>query len=114
MQSKAKTDTSRAEKNEIGKCKKGKGDGRKEKKREGKKGKEEAEQKKEVVKLRRGIKALGEIRKYQNNTELLIRQLPFQNLVREVAQGIRTDLRFQGIAVKTLQKAREAFFGQTA
>ena len=31
--------------------------------------------------------ALREIRKYQKSTELLVRKLPFQRLVREIAQG---------------------------
>ncbi|KAF7025998.1 hypothetical protein CFC21_038139 [Triticum aestivum] len=38
--------------------------------------------------------ALREIRKYQKSTELLIRKLPFQRLVREIAQDFKTDLRF--------------------
>ena len=33
-----------------------------------------------------GTVALREIRKYQKSTELLIRKLPFQRLVREIAQ----------------------------
>ncbi len=37
--------------------------------------------------------ALREIRKYQKSTELLIRKLPFQRLVREIAQDFKTDLR---------------------
>ena len=44
---------------------------------------------------RPGTVALREIRKYQKSTELLIRKLPFQRLVREVAQDFKTDLRFQ-------------------
>jgi histone H3/H4 len=32
--------------------------------------------------------ALREIRRYQKSTELLIRKLPFQQLVREIAQGM--------------------------
>ena len=36
-----------------------------------------------------------EIRRYQKSTELLIRKLPFQRLVREIAQDFKTDLRFQ-------------------
>ena len=36
---------------------------------------------------RPGAKALREIRRYQKTTELLIRKLPFQRLVREIAQG---------------------------
>ena len=94
---------------EKGKCKKGKGMGGEKRKEKVKKGKGEAEQKNEVVKLMRDLKALWEIRKYQSNTELLIRWLLFQRLVREVAQGIRTDLRFQEIVVKALQEAGEAF-----
>merc|ERR1712164_169375 len=44
-----------------------------------------------------------EIRKYQKSTELLIRKLPFQRLVREIAQDFKTDLRFQSSAVLALQ-----------
>ena len=32
----------------------------------------------------------SEIRKYQKSTELLIRKLPFQRLVREIAQDFKT------------------------
>lgn len=38
---------------------------------------------------RPGTVALREIRKYQKSTELLIRKLPFQRLVREIAQVSR-------------------------
>ncbi|XP_028630737.1 histone H3.3-like [Grammomys surdaster] len=38
--------------------------------------------------------ALREIKPYQKPTELLIRKLPFQRLVREIAQNFKTDLRF--------------------
>jgi histone H3 len=42
---------------------------------------------------RPGTVALREIRKYQKSTELLIRKLPFQRLVREIAQvGHQTSL----------------------
>uniref|UniRef100_H2L5L2 Histone H3 n=1 Tax=Oryzias latipes TaxID=8090 RepID=H2L5L2_ORYLA len=44
---------------------------------------------------RPGTVALREIRRYQKSTELLIRKLPFQRLVREIAQDFKTDLRFQ-------------------
>lgn len=37
---------------------------------------------------RPGTVALREIRRYQKSTDLLIRKLPFQRLVREVAQGM--------------------------
>ena len=58
---------------------------------------------------RPGTVALREIRKYQKSTELLIRKLPFQRLVREIAQDFKTDLRFQGSAVLALQEASEAY-----
>lgn len=40
---------------------------------------------------------------------LLIRKLPFQRLVREIAQDYKTDLRFQSSAVLALQEAAEAY-----
>ncbi|XP_029619789.1 histone H3.3-like [Salmo trutta] len=43
------------------------------------------------------------------STELLIRKLPFQHLVREIAQDFKTDLRFQSSAVMALQEASEAY-----
>merc|ERR1711959_449141 len=58
---------------------------------------------------RPGTVALREIRKYQKSTELLIRRLPFQRLVREIAQEYKTDLRFQTSAVLALQEAAEAY-----
>jgi histone H3 len=59
--------------------------------------------------FRPGTVALREIRKYQKSTELLIRKLPFQRLVREIAQDFKTDLRFQSSAVAALQEAAEAY-----
>jgi histone H3 len=56
-----------------------------------------------------GTVALREIRRYQKSTELLIRKLPFQRLVREIAQDFKTDLRFQVGAVAALQEASEAY-----
>lgn len=50
-----------------------------------------------------GTVALREIRRYQKSTELLIRKLPFQRLVREIAQDFKTDLRFQSAAIGALQ-----------
>ena len=58
---------------------------------------------------RPGTIALREIRKYQKTTELLIRKLPFQRLVREIAYNLKEDVRFQGSAVNALQEAAEAF-----
>src|SRR3569623_1406231 len=58
---------------------------------------------------RPGTVALREIRRYQKSTELLLRKLPFQRLVREVAQDIKHELRFQSSAVHALQEASEAY-----
>ena len=57
--------------------------------------------------FRPGTVALREIRRYQKSTELLIRKLPFQRLVREIAQDFKTDLRFQSSAVMALQESCE-------
>ena len=59
--------------------------------------------------FRPGIVALRQIRKYQKSTELLIRKLPFQRLVREIAQDYKCDLRFQTTALMALQEAAEAY-----
>ena len=56
-----------------------------------------------------GTRALKDIRKYQKSTELLIRKLPFQRLVREIAQDFKLDCRFQSDAVLALQEACEAY-----
>ena len=56
--------------------------------------------------VRRGLKALKEIKKYQSSTDTFIRRLPFQRVVREIAQMIRTDLRFQSTAIMALQEGR--------
>ncbi|XP_041786506.1 histone H3.3-like, partial [Anopheles merus] len=63
----------------------------------------------EAHRYRPGTVALREIRRYQKSTELLIRKLPFQRLVREIAQDFKTDLRFQSSAVMALQEASEAY-----
>ena len=56
-----------------------------------------------------GIRALMEIRRYQKMTELLIRKLPFQRLIREIAQECKSNLQFQSSAIMALQEAAEAF-----
>jgi len=58
---------------------------------------------------RPGTLALREIRRYQKDTSLLIRKLPFQRLVREIAGYIKSDLRFQSTAILALQEAAEAY-----
>lgn len=57
--------------------------------------------------FRPGTVALREIRKYQKTTDLLIRKLPFQRFVREIAQDYKTDLRFQASAVLATQEFAE-------
>ncbi len=59
--------------------------------------------------FRPGTVALREIRRYQKSTELLLRKLPFQRLVREVAAEHKADLRFQASAIAALQEATEAY-----
>lgn len=58
---------------------------------------------------RPGTVALREIRRYQKSTELLIKKLPFQRLVREVAASYKVDLRFQTLAILALHEASEAY-----
>ena len=53
--------------------------------------------------------ALREIRKFQKSTDLLIRKLPFQRLVREIVQDYKADIRFQSNAILALQEAAEAY-----
>src|SRR6476660_3104206 len=45
---------------------------------------------------RPGTVALREIRRYQKSTELLIRKLPFQRLVREIAQDYKVSSLING------------------
>ena len=63
---------------------------------------------------RPGTQALRQIRKYQKSTELLIRKLLFQRLVREVSQQVSRDkgvdpFRYQSTAILALQVACEDF-----
>ncbi|KAH3765019.1 histone H3 [Pelomyxa schiedti] len=59
--------------------------------------------------FRPGTVALREIRMMQKSTELLIRKMAFQRLVREIAQDFKCDLRFQSAAVNALQEAAETY-----
>ena len=58
---------------------------------------------------RAGTAALKDICHFQKTSVLLIRKLPFQRLVREIAQDFKTDLRFQSAAILCLQEAAEAY-----
>ena len=56
-----------------------------------------------------GTLALREIRRYQKSTDLLIRKLPFQRLVREICAAVKPDMRFQASALGAIQEASEAY-----
>ena len=61
---------------------------------------------------RPGTVALCEIRRYQKSTQLLIRKLPFQRVVREIVQDFWTREgapRFTPDAITALQEASEAY-----
>ena len=64
---------------------------------------------------RPGTVALREIRRYQKSTELLIRKLPFNRVVREILQIMckdtpgMTEKRWQASAIGALQEAAEAY-----
>ena len=69
---------------------------------------------KEKRRFRPGTVALREIRRYQKTTNLLIRKLPFQRLVREIFQDTSGEKGFKGWRVNThalmaLQEASEAY-----
>ncbi|KAJ3235311.1 centromeric DNA-binding histone H3-like protein cse4 [Chytriomyces hyalinus] len=70
---------------------------------------------KRVHRYRPGTVALREIRKYQKSTDLLLRKLPFQRVVRDVVASFTADyddnstLRLQSSAILCLQEAAEAF-----
>ncbi len=69
----------------------------------------EQKQMKRKYRFRPGTVALREIRRYQKTTDLLIRKLPFQRLVREIARSFKADLRFQAQALLALQESAEAY-----
>ena len=59
---------------------------------------------------RPGTVALREIRRYQKFTELLLRKLPFQRLVWELAQDLgKTYIHFQSDAIMALQETSDAY-----
>ena len=65
---------------------------------------------KKTRKYRPAQVALQETWWFQKSTELLIRKLPFSQLVREIAHAVgKTDICFQGSTIICLQEAAEAF-----
>ncbi|XP_060211740.1 histone H3.3-like [Lycium barbarum] len=53
--------------------------------------------------------ALREIRECLKSTELLIKKVPFQRLVRVIAHNFKIDLRFQGHGMLALHEEVEAY-----
>ena len=63
---------------------------------------------------RPGTVALREIVRYQKSTELLIRKIPFQRLLREISQEVCTEkgipnVKYQSTAILAVQEAAEDF-----
>lgn len=63
-----------------------------------------------------GVVALRQIRKLQKSTDMLIRKLPFQRIVREIAQefkvdvkGQEADVRWTKMAMLLTQEATESY-----
>lgn len=50
-----------------------------------------------------GARALREIREYQKTTQNLLKKLPFQRLVREIASELKSDVKFQLQALEAIQ-----------
>ena len=67
------------------------------------------QKKRKARRYRPGTVALREIRRYQKTSELLIQWMPFQRLVREIAQVHNPYLQFQSGAILALQESAEAY-----
>jgi histone H3 len=64
---------------------------------------------KKRYRYRPGTVALRQIRRFQKSTGYLLRKIPFQRLVKQLAQEFKSDLRFQSTAIMALQSAAEAY-----
>ena len=67
------------------------------------------QKKRKAQRYRPGTVALREIRRYQKSSELLIRRMPFQRLVREIAQVHNLYVCFQSGMILALQESAEAY-----
>ena len=67
------------------------------------------QKKRNARRYRPGTVALREIRRYQKSSELLIRRMPFQRLVREIAQAHNLYVHFQSGTILALQESAEAY-----
>lgn len=65
--------------------------------------------KRKPYRFRPGSVAIREIRRYQKSTEFLIKKMPFQRLVREIARQFGPQFRFQVSSLLALQEATEAY-----
>jgi histone H3 len=57
-----------------------------------------------------GTVAIREIRRYQRGTDLLLRKMPFQRIVRDITLGFaKSDMRYRASALEALQHSAEAY-----
>ena len=66
-----------------------------------------AEGEKRPHRFKPGTVALREIRRYQKGGNMLLRKIPFQRIVRHIAEGLKHGMRFQASAILALQEATE-------
>ncbi|TKR63592.1 hypothetical protein L596_027403 [Steinernema carpocapsae] len=59
--------------------------------------------------VKKGTRALQEIKKYQNSTRNLIPRAAFGRVIREIAQAVMKDCRFKMDALLAIQEAAEAY-----
>ena len=64
---------------------------------------------KRTIRWRPGTVALRDIKRYQSTSNMLLRRLPFQKLVREICQDWKSDTRWAASALLALQEATEGF-----
>ena len=67
------------------------------------------QKKRKARRYRPGTVALTEIRRYQKSSELLIRRMHFQRLIREIAQVHNLYVCFQSGTILALQESAEAY-----
>ena len=67
------------------------------------------QKKRKAQRYRPGTVALREITRYKKSSELLIQRMPFQRLVREIAQVHNPYVRFQSGTILALQESVEAY-----
>lgn len=67
---------------------------------------------KRKLKTRPGQVALREIRKYQKSTDHVIRRMPFQRLVRDIAKQVMPDAKFNSNALKAMQECTEMYISR--